>query len=252
MGSLPFALVPTPRTDPRDLGAHDLRRRRLLPRRAVAFTTIAQLRSPAEIRGRVLSVHTVILGSLYPLGAVSRARSPTASASASTTLGAAALLLAVRCSRRVSCGRASPRRRSTERLRGVASAAWLSSNSNERGTIALLTLNRPEARNAINPEVSQTMAGILDEFEADPALRAVVLTGAGDVFSTGADLKVVAQGGANDIAAGRAVSRVSSRATSRSRSSPRSTVPRSRVDSRSCCRAISSSRPTPRASASPR
>ena len=34
------------------------------------FTTIAQLRSPASIRGRVLSVHTMILGSLYPLGAV--------------------------------------------------------------------------------------------------------------------------------------------------------------------------------------
>jgi MFS family permease len=34
------------------------------------FTTIAQLRSPPEIRGRVLSLHTVILGSMYPLGAV--------------------------------------------------------------------------------------------------------------------------------------------------------------------------------------
>ena len=36
-----------------------------------------------------------------------------------------------------------------------------------RDHIALLTLNRPEARNAINPEVSQTMAGLLDEIEAD-------------------------------------------------------------------------------------
>jgi MFS family permease len=35
-----------------------------------SFTTIAQLRAPAAIRGRVLAVHTVILGSLYPLGAV--------------------------------------------------------------------------------------------------------------------------------------------------------------------------------------
>jgi len=34
------------------------------------FTTIAQLRAPANVRGRVLSVHTMILGSLYPLGAV--------------------------------------------------------------------------------------------------------------------------------------------------------------------------------------
>ena len=72
-----------------------------------------------------------------------------------------------------------------------------------RGNIALLTLNRPNARNAISPEVSQTMAGLLDEIEADAALRAVVLTGAGEVFSAGADLKVVAQGRGMDIARGK-------------------------------------------------
>src|SRR3954447_6207959 len=69
-----------------------------------------------------------------------------------------------------------------------------------RGNVALLTLNRPEARNAISPEVSETMVGLLDDIEADPAVRAVVLTGAGEVFSAGADLKVVAAGRANDIA----------------------------------------------------
>jgi enoyl-CoA hydratase len=72
-----------------------------------------------------------------------------------------------------------------------------------RGNIALLTLNRPEARNAISPEVSQTMAGLLDQIEADADLRAVVLTGAGDVFSAGADLKVVAAGRGMDIARGK-------------------------------------------------
>jgi enoyl-CoA hydratase len=72
-----------------------------------------------------------------------------------------------------------------------------------RDHIALVTLNRPEARNAISPEVSQTMAGILDEIENDSALRAVVLTGKGEVFSAGADLKVVASGKANDIARGK-------------------------------------------------
>jgi enoyl-CoA hydratase len=72
-----------------------------------------------------------------------------------------------------------------------------------RGNIALLTLNRPEARNAISPEVSQTMAGLLDDIEADADLRAVVLTGNGDVFSAGADLKVVAQGRGMDIARGK-------------------------------------------------
>ena len=72
-----------------------------------------------------------------------------------------------------------------------------------RDHIAVVTLNRPEARNAISPEVSQTMVTVLDEIEADPALRAVVLTGRGEVFSAGADLKVVAQGKANDIARGK-------------------------------------------------
>jgi enoyl-CoA hydratase/carnithine racemase len=72
-----------------------------------------------------------------------------------------------------------------------------------RGSIALVTLNRPEARNAVSPEVSRTMATLLDEIEVDPELRAVVVTGRGDVFCAGADLKVVAEGRANDIAKGK-------------------------------------------------
>jgi enoyl-CoA hydratase/carnithine racemase len=72
--------------------------------------------------------------------------------------------------------------------------------SERRGQVALVTLNRPEARNAISPEVSQSMAELLDELEGDPSVRAVVLTGRGEVFSAGADLKVVAQGRAGDIA----------------------------------------------------
>ena len=72
-----------------------------------------------------------------------------------------------------------------------------------RNNVAILTLNRPEARNAISPEVSQTMAAHLDTIEADPALRIVVITGRGEVFSAGADLKVVAQGNANEIARGK-------------------------------------------------
>jgi enoyl-CoA hydratase/carnithine racemase len=70
-----------------------------------------------------------------------------------------------------------------------------------RGQVALVTLNRPEARNAISPEVSVAMADVLDGIETDDDVRAVVLTGAGDVFSAGADLKVVAQGRGLEIAA---------------------------------------------------
>ncbi len=69
-----------------------------------------------------------------------------------------------------------------------------------RGQVEILRFNRPEARNAISPEVSQTMAALLDAAADDPAIRAVVVTGTGPVFSAGADLKVVASGRAGDIA----------------------------------------------------
>jgi enoyl-CoA hydratase len=72
-----------------------------------------------------------------------------------------------------------------------------------RDHTAVVTLNRPEARNAVSPEVSRAMADVLDAIEADDALRAVVLTGRGEVFCAGADLKVVASGRANDIASGK-------------------------------------------------
>ena len=63
------------------------------------------------------------------------------------------------------------------------------------GHIALVTLNRPAARNAINGEVASRLEAIVDEIEADPDLWVAVLTGAGrDAFSAGADLKEVSAG----------------------------------------------------------
>jgi enoyl-CoA hydratase/carnithine racemase len=62
--------------------------------------------------------------------------------------------------------------------------------------VALVTLNRPEARNAISHRVAVTLAGIVADTEADPQVRCVVLTGAGQqAFCAGADLKEVAAGG---------------------------------------------------------
>ncbi len=69
-----------------------------------------------------------------------------------------------------------------------------------RGYVHILRLNRPEAKNAVSPEVSQAMAEALDAVEEDPAVRAVVITGTGDVFCAGADLKVVAEGRGMEIA----------------------------------------------------
>jgi enoyl-CoA hydratase/carnithine racemase len=64
-----------------------------------------------------------------------------------------------------------------------------------RGNVEILTINRPEARNAINGEVSLEMAGALEELEADEDCWVVILTGAGDKsFSAGMDLKAFASG----------------------------------------------------------
>ena len=57
-----------------------------------------------------------------------------------------------------------------------------------QGHIALITLNRPEARNALNPEVMCRLADLWDEVAADDAVRVVIVTGTGPVFCSGADL----------------------------------------------------------------
>lgn len=58
-----------------------------------------------------------------------------------------------------------------------------------------LTLNRPEARNAVNGAVSEAVADAVRATEADDGVRVVILTGASDqAFSAGADLKEIAAG----------------------------------------------------------
>ncbi len=54
--------------------------------------------------------------------------------------------------------------------------------------VALLTLNRPEKLNALSNELLTAITGALDAIELDPAVRAVVITGAGRAFSAGADI----------------------------------------------------------------
>ncbi len=54
--------------------------------------------------------------------------------------------------------------------------------------IALITLNRPEARNAINPEVSVRLADAFQDVKDDEEVRVAILTGTGSTFCAGADL----------------------------------------------------------------
>lgn len=63
--------------------------------------------------------------------------------------------------------------------------------------VATVTLNRPDQRNAINPEVCDAMRDAFDRIETDPDVRVAVLTGAGAMFCAGMDLKAFA-GGAGD------------------------------------------------------
>jgi enoyl-CoA hydratase/carnithine racemase len=57
-----------------------------------------------------------------------------------------------------------------------------------RGPVALLTLNRPEKLNALNYALIDQLMAHLDSIEADPHLRAVILTGEGRAFSAGGDI----------------------------------------------------------------
>jgi enoyl-CoA hydratase/carnithine racemase len=66
--------------------------------------------------------------------------------------------------------------------------------------VAIVTLRRPAARNAVNAELAQALHAIVERTEADPEVWVVVLTGEGaDVFCAGADLKEVAAGKATSL-----------------------------------------------------
>ena len=64
-----------------------------------------------------------------------------------------------------------------------------------RGHVLVVTLNRPQSRNAINLEVANLVGDALELAEADPDVWALVITGAGDqAFCAGADLKAISRG----------------------------------------------------------
>jgi len=59
--------------------------------------------------------------------------------------------------------------------------------------VALCRLNRPEARNALSPELMAELAGALEGFDGDPGVRCVVIAGSDEVFAAGADIKAMAE-----------------------------------------------------------
>ena len=68
------------------------------------------------------------------------------------------------------------------------------------GALALVTLCRPERKNAVDRATAERLAAAFRRFDADDALSVAVLSGDGGVFCAGADLKAIAEGGGNRVA----------------------------------------------------
>ena len=63
--------------------------------------------------------------------------------------------------------------------------------------IAVITIDRPERRNAVDGPTAQALADAFRRFEADESANVAILTGAGGTFCAGADLKAIADGTPN-------------------------------------------------------
>lgn len=67
------------------------------------------------------------------------------------------------------------------------------------GAVAVVTIDRPQVRNAVDRTTAAALADAFRRFDADGALAAAVLTGAGGAFCAGADLKALAEGRGNRV-----------------------------------------------------
>ncbi len=66
------------------------------------------------------------------------------------------------------------------------------------GNVLVVTMNRPEARNALSGEMLAILSDAWDRVNSDPAVRVVILTGAGGYFCAGADLKAMSERAPSD------------------------------------------------------
>jgi len=65
--------------------------------------------------------------------------------------------------------------------------------SSRDGHVTLLRLDRPEARNALSPELMETLAAELERLDPDPEVRCIVIAGSDEVFAAGADIKAMSE-----------------------------------------------------------
>jgi enoyl-CoA hydratase/carnithine racemase len=68
-----------------------------------------------------------------------------------------------------------------------------------RGSVGLARLNRPDARNALSPELMEELAALLERWDEDPAIGCLVIAGGDEWFAAGADIKAMAQRDFQDV-----------------------------------------------------
>jgi enoyl-CoA hydratase len=62
-----------------------------------------------------------------------------------------------------------------------------------RDAVGVARLNRPEARNALSPELMEELAALVEGWDEDPEVRCVVIAGSDEVFAAGADIAAMAE-----------------------------------------------------------
>jgi enoyl-CoA hydratase/carnithine racemase len=67
------------------------------------------------------------------------------------------------------------------------------------GHVALCRLNRPEARNALSPELMNELASAVEGFDADQEVRCIVIAGSDEAFAAGADIKAMSERSHQDV-----------------------------------------------------
>lgn len=77
----------------------------------------------------------------------------------------------------------------TENIEGATAGEYGKLIVEQRGAVGLITLNRPEALNALSDELTSEMTRAITAFEADDAIGAIVITGSAKAFAAGADIR---------------------------------------------------------------
>ena len=98
------------------------------------------------------------------------------------------------------------------------------------GHVLVVTMNRPDRRNALSLEMMQGMSDAWDEANADPDVRVVILTGAGGAFCAGADLEAMTEAAPGDAFAAAGANGDAATATAPSTTAPSAATAPSTAD----------------------